>query len=72
VRDAENRARAVQVDPIKPKLKPPGITRLKLIYDVPVSNFAFKFNLRHYKRARAAELRANQPPFDPAHAEIQR
>jgi acyl-CoA synthetase (AMP-forming)/AMP-acid ligase II len=38
----------VQVDPIKPTLKPPGIKRLKLQYYVPASNFAFKFNLRRY------------------------
>ena len=37
----------MQVDPIKPKLKP-AINRLKLGYDVPLSNFAFNFNLRHY------------------------
>jgi hypothetical protein len=38
----------VQVDPIKPKLKPPGIERLKLSYDEPPSNFAYKFSFRHY------------------------
>jgi len=41
--------RAVQVvDPIKPALKAPGTKRLELIYDGPLSNFAFKFNLRRY------------------------
>jgi hypothetical protein len=40
--------RAVQVDPIKPKLKPPGTKRLKLQYDEPLSKYAFKFNLRRY------------------------
>jgi len=40
--------RAVQVDPIKPKLKPPGTKRLKLKYDKPLSKSAFKFNLHHY------------------------
>jgi len=40
--------RAVQVDPIKPMLKAPRIKRLKLIRDEPLSNFAFKFNLRRY------------------------
>jgi len=39
--------RAVQVDPITPTLEAPGAKRLKLKYDVPISNFAFKFNLRH-------------------------
>jgi len=40
--------RPVQVDPIKSKLKAPGIKRLKLKYDELLSNFAFKFNLRRY------------------------
>jgi hypothetical protein len=38
----------VQVDPIKPVLQPPGIKRLTLKYDDPLSNFAFKFKLRRY------------------------
>jgi hypothetical protein len=38
----------VQVDSIKPKLKPPGIKRLKLTHDEPLPSFAFNFNLRHY------------------------
>jgi len=42
------RGRVVQVDPLKPKLKPPGSKRLKLKCDVLLSNFAFKFNLRRY------------------------
>jgi len=41
----------VQVDPIKPMLKAPGIKLLKLKYDKPLSNFAFKFNLRRYSEA---------------------
>jgi len=40
--------RAVQVDPIKPALKAPGTKRLELIYDGPLSDFAFKFKLRRY------------------------
>ena len=40
--------RAVQVDPMKPKLKPPGTTRLKLKCDELLPNSAFKFNLRRY------------------------
>jgi len=39
---------AVQVDPIKPTLKPPGIKLLTRKHDEPLSNFAFKFNLRRY------------------------
>jgi len=40
--------RAVQVDPIKPTLKAPGTQRLNLKCDGPLSNVAFKFNLRRY------------------------
>jgi len=36
----------VQVDPIKPKLKPPGTERLKLSFDLQLSTSAFEFNLR--------------------------
>ena len=45
---AELRGRAVQVDPMKPRLKAPGTMLLKLRYDEPHSNFAFNFNLRLY------------------------
>ena len=40
----------MQVDPIKPKLKPPGTKRLKLKCDVLLSTSAFKFNLRRYTK----------------------
>ena len=40
--------RAVQVDPFKPTLKAPVSKRLKLKYDILLSNFAFRFNLRRY------------------------
>ena len=33
---------------MKPALKPPEIRRLELIYDEPLSNLAFNFNLRQY------------------------
>jgi len=36
----------VQVDPMKPKLKPPGTKRLKPRSDALLLNSAFKFNLR--------------------------
>ena len=42
------RGRAVQVDAMKPTLKAPGTKRLKLYYDEPPSNSAFKFNLHRY------------------------
>jgi hypothetical protein len=38
----------VQVAPIKPKLKAPRTTRLKVKHDGPLSKIAFKFNLRLY------------------------
>jgi len=38
----------VQVDPIKPKLKPPGTKRLKLTCDILLSTSAFRLNLRRY------------------------
>ena len=41
--------RAVQVEPIKSKLKPPGIERLKLKHDNLLSRFAFKFDFRRYR-----------------------
>jgi hypothetical protein len=40
------RGRAVQVDPMTPKLKPPETKRLKLEYDGLLSNYGLKFNLR--------------------------
>ena len=52
------RGRAVQVDPIKPALKPSGKERLKLIYDGLLSNFAFKFNLRRYIVGTLRDTRA--------------
>jgi hypothetical protein len=47
---ARGQGRAVQADPIKPKLTAPGSERLKLEYDGPLSSFAFKFNLRRYTK----------------------
>jgi hypothetical protein len=41
----------VQVDPIKPELKPPGTERLTLKCDKLLSSFAFNFNLRRYTTA---------------------
>jgi len=42
----------VQVEPIKPTLKPPVTKRLKLTYDELLSRFAFKFNLCRYNLAQ--------------------
>ena len=38
----------MRVDPIKPKLKPPGTKRLILKCDTLLSTSAFKFHLRRY------------------------
>ena len=40
----------MQVDRIKPKLKPPGTKRLKLKCDGLLLSFAFKCNLRRYTK----------------------
>jgi hypothetical protein len=40
--------RAVQVDPIKPTLKPPGNKSLKLNSDEPLSSSGFECKLRRY------------------------
>jgi len=45
------RGRAVQVDPMKPKFKPPGTRRLKLKFDTLLSTSGLKFNLRRYIEA---------------------
>ena len=56
--------RVVQVDTMKPKLKPPGTNHLKLMCDMLLSTSAFKLNVRRYSwaarasRARAARARA--------------
>jgi len=44
----------VQVDPMKPMLKPPGTKHLKLKYDVRLSSFAFEFNLRRSSEGAGA------------------
>jgi len=46
----------VQVEPIKPMLKAPGTKRLKRKCGAPLSNFAFKFDLRRYTMVAAALL----------------
>jgi hypothetical protein len=44
--------RAVQVDSVKPTLKPPGTKRLNLKYDKVLSSFASEINLRRYSWVR--------------------
>jgi hypothetical protein len=41
----------VQVDPMKPTLKPPGTKRLKLKCDILLLASGFKLNLRRYSEA---------------------
>jgi hypothetical protein len=43
--------KAMQVDPIKPTLQASGIKFLKPRYGKPLSQYAFKFKLRRYKKA---------------------
>jgi hypothetical protein len=49
---ADGHGRAVQVDPIKPMLKPPGTEPLKLECDGLVSSYALNFKLRRYDMVR--------------------
>jgi len=79
-RDAEDGVRrwAIEVGrcrmaPIKLKLKALGTKRLKLKYDGPLSNSAFKFNLRRYvevkRREDAAERTAEEARTDQSKVE---
>ena len=43
---------------IETTLKPTGTKRLKLKYDILLSNFAFKFNLRRYTKEEEERRRA--------------
>ena len=52
----------MQLDPIKPTLKAPGIKLLKLKYDKLLSNFASKFNLRRYIKAGVARYLLQMAP----------
>jgi hypothetical protein len=55
--------RVVQVDPIKPEMKPPGTKRSKLVYHTLLSGFAFNFNLRRYiKRGESLVVRGWRYP----------
>ena len=54
-REGGARGRAVQVDPMKPMLKPPGTKHLKLKRDVLLSTSAFTFNLRRYTVVHKAD-----------------
>jgi len=60
--------RTVQVDPINPTLKALGTKRLKLKCDEPLSNFAFKFNLRRYTLEGTSVQMANTTDAELAEA----
>jgi hypothetical protein len=49
----------VQLDPIKPMLKPPGTKRWKLKYGKLLSKIAFNFNLRRYTEGPSVEIGAS-------------
>jgi len=58
----------VQVDPIKPTLKASGTQRLTLKSDKPLSNVAFRFNLRRYNKAGALAAAADAAAAEQSHA----
>ena len=49
---------------MKPVLKAPGTMLLKLIYDEPLSNFAFNFNLRRFIMVADRQGGGGAPPPD--------
>jgi len=57
----------VQVDPAKPKLKPPGTNPLTLNYDEPHSNVVFSFNMRRYTKG-PTDAKFQQPKAKPTKA----
>jgi hypothetical protein len=48
----------MQIDPFKPKLKPPGTTPLKLECHTLHSTFAFKFSWRRYTKGKTQSEQA--------------
>jgi hypothetical protein len=65
--------RVVQLDPVKPTLKPTGAKRLKLKCDVLLSTSAFRLNLRRYivvvSRSPPTVGRCSLKPADPPRVE---
>jgi hypothetical protein len=55
-----NPGMAVQVDPMKPKLKPLGTKCLKVNCDILLPTSAFKYNLRRYTQEKT-RAEARQP-----------
>jgi hypothetical protein len=63
--------RAVQVDPIKPKLKPPITKRLKVECDILISTSTFKFKLRSYnKEKRSTRMSSSMSDQEKAEAAL--
>jgi hypothetical protein len=61
---------AVQLDPIQPTLKAPGIKLLNLKFDKPLSNFAFKFKLRRFVEGYGAVLPTHDAQVGCLHFQI--
>jgi hypothetical protein len=51
--ETASRDEEVQIDPIKPMLKAHGTKCLNLEFDILLSSFTFKFNLRCYNESKA-------------------
>ena len=60
---ASEQGRAVRVDPNKPTLKASVIKHSKLKHDKPLSNFAFKFNVRRFSKG-TRRSRRRRPRWD--------
>jgi len=60
----------VQLDPIKPMLKPPISTRLTLNYDEPLSSFAFNSNSRRYIKGYPGKSKKGELSIFPCHLEV--
>ena len=54
----------MQVDPMKPELRPPGSKRLKLYLDILLSTSAFKLNLRRFNKEEQKEKTAVRGTLD--------
>ena len=61
----------MQVDPIKPKLKPPITKRLKVECDILISTSTFKFKLRSYnKEKRSTRMSSSMSDQEKAEAAL--
>jgi hypothetical protein len=65
---APRRGEAVQVDPMKPKLKPPGTNRLKL--KCGYTGFKFCFQIQHAPLHRAGQSPPADGPRSPVYGEV--